>query len=72
MGVALGFGLMIAVLWAAPPSASSPSQVVNRELQSKNFAHNNVGTSPRPKVAIYLLCRLPGIIETLSGDLLSS
>lgn len=54
MGVALGFGWMIAVLWAAPSSASSPSQVVNRELQSKNFAHNNVGTSPRRKVAIYL------------------
>ena len=39
----------------APSFADSAgSQVVDRELRSENFAHNNVGTDPVRKMAVYL------------------
>jgi hypothetical protein len=52
-----GFALVLAFAsWCAVSSfaASAKSQVVNRELTSKNFANNKVGTNPVRKMAMYL------------------
>ena len=52
-------GLLIAFALAAFSAFSSSgesakSQVVDRELKSKNFAGNRVGTSPLRKMMVYL------------------
>jgi hypothetical protein len=53
------FGLAVAIAFAsqsvAPSFAgSAESQIVSRELQSANFAHNKIGTNPVRKMAVYL------------------
>jgi hypothetical protein len=54
---ARGFALILAFAFCGAVSlfaSSAKSQVVNRELTSKNFANNKVGTNPIRKMAIYL------------------
>ena len=57
--VSSAFGLAVAIAFAsqsvAPSFAgSAESQIVSRELQSANFAHNKIGTNPVRKMAVYL------------------
>src|ERR1700737_4427093 len=55
--VALGLAVFLALasLGAVPLFAdAAKSQIVDRELQSKNFANNKIGTSPVRKMVIYL------------------
>ena len=55
--VALGLAVVLALasLGAVPLFAdSAKSQIVDRELQSKNFANNKIGTSPTRKMVVYL------------------
>src|ERR1700736_6300098 len=55
--VALGLALAFAFdSFSAIPSfaESAKSQVVDREVQSKNFADNKVGVSPVRKMIVYL------------------
>jgi hypothetical protein len=48
-------GLALASLNAVPSFAdSAKGQVVDQELQSKNFAQNKIGVSPVRKMAVYL------------------
>jgi hypothetical protein len=61
-GLALAFAF--ASLSAARSFADAPkSQIVDRELQSKNFANNRVGTSPTRKMVIYLPAGYDGSSE---------
>src|SRR6266853_472117 len=49
------FTFALAFLNAVPAfAASSKSQVIVRELRSKNIAHNKAGTDPVRKMLIYL------------------
>lgn len=51
----LAFAFALAFLSALPSFADcAKSQVVTRELQSKNFAHNKVGTDPVRRMVVYL------------------
>lgn len=51
----MALGLALAFLSAFPSLAgSAESQVVTRELRSKNFDHNKVGTSPVRRMLVYL------------------
>lgn len=51
--IALGLAaLSLASLNAAQPVEKG--RVIDRELQSKNFAHNKIGTSPARKMMVYL------------------
>ena len=55
--IALGLAVVLALtsLGAVPSFAdSAKSQIVDRELQSKNFANNKIGTSPTRKMVVYL------------------
>ena len=55
--IALGLAVVLALasLGAIPSFAdSAKSQIVDRELQSKNFANNKIGTIPTRKMVVYL------------------
>ncbi len=79
----LALALACTSLSALPSLAdSAKSQVVNRELQSKNFAHNKVGTSSMRKMVVYLPASYEGsakrypviyfLPNTLEGSYLGS
>jgi hypothetical protein len=55
--VAIGLALAFAfAAFSGPPSFADPAKgrLEDRELQSKNFANNKVGTSPTRKMVVYL------------------
>ena len=52
-----GLVLALAVAWlwtVSSPAESSKSELVDSELQSKNFAGNRAGVSPIRRIAVYL------------------